>query len=138
MSFENDFAKLTFNKENLICTIIAKKDLPANDEEFFEFLEYFKNFYLAIDQIDQKIILYYDLTKLGLLKLEHYSKWSEMFHNNEDISRKCLICSSVVTGNSIIANVINSILKFYDNQKPIEIFTNEADAFKFIKKNVKK
>ena len=132
MSFENDLVKLNFDKKTLYVEVVAKKALPANDEEFNSFLTYFDNFYQACDKINQKIILFYDLRELGLLKYEQYNKWTTLFHNYEDITNKCLICSSIVCNNSIIANVINGILLFYDNKKPIKIFTTKEDAIKFI------
>tara|TARA_Y100000590_G_C15406852_1_gene896058 strand:+ start:435 stop:848 length:414 start_codon:yes stop_codon:yes gene_type:complete len=137
MSFENDFVKLTFDKQTLYVKVIAKKDLPANDTEFDDFLTYFNNFYQACYKINQKIILFYDLKELGLLKYEQYNKWTELFHKYENITNKCLICSSIVCDNSIIANFINGVLLFYNNQKPVKIFTSQDDAIKFINEHLK-
>lgn len=132
MSFENDFVKLTFDKRTLYVEVVAKKEVPANDEEFEDFLTYFDNFYQACDRINQKIILFYDLRQLGLLKFEQYNKWTELFKKHEKISVKCLVCSSIICDNSVIANIINGILLFYRNTKPIKIFTTKEDAIKFI------
>ena len=135
MSFENDFVKFEFDKNTLYAKVIAKKSLPDNDAEFDDFLTYFGNFYQACNQIDQRFILLYDLTELGLLKYEQYNKWTKLFKDYEAITIKCLICSSIICSNSLIAEVINTLLKLYDNQKPIKIVTNEADAILFINEN---
>ena len=132
MSFENDFVKLTFDKRTLYVEVLAKKEAPSNDEEFDDFLTYFDNFYQACDRINQKVILFYDLRELGLLKYEQYNKWTELFKKHERISVKCLVCSSIICDNSVIANIINGILIFYRNTKPIKIFTTKEDAIKFI------
>ena len=137
MSFENDFVKLTFNKETLRVHVLIKKELPNNDEEFEDFLTYFDNFYQACDKINQKIILFYDLRELGMLKYEQYNKWTELFKKNEQISIKYLICSSILCSNSIITNVINTLLFFYKNTKPVKIFTSEEDAIDFINEQLK-
>lgn len=136
MSFENDFVKLTFNKETLRVHVLIKKELP-NNEEFEDFLTYFDNFYQACDKINQKIILFYDLRELGMLKYEQYNKWTELFKKNEQISIKYLICSSILCSNSIITNVINTLLFFYKNTKPVKIFTSEEDAIDFINEQLK-
>ena len=138
MSFENDFVKLSFDKKTQYVEIVPKKALPGNDEEFNSFLTYFDNFYQACDRINQKIILFYDLRELGLLKYEQYSKYTEFFKKNEKVSIKCLICSSIICDNSLIANVINGILLFYKNTKPIKIFTTKEDAIKFISEQLLK
>lgn len=135
MSFENDFIKFDFNKTTLYANIIAKKALPANDEEFEEVLTFFTNFYQACNQIDQKFILYYDLTELGFLKFEQYNKFTSFFKQYEDISIKCLICSSIICSNQVIAGMINTLLKLYENQKPIKIVTNKEAAILFINEN---
>ena len=137
MSFENDFVKLTFNKETLRVHVLIKKELPNNDEEFEDFLTYFDNFYQACDKINQKIILFYDLRELGMLKYEQYNKWTELFKKNEQISIKYLICSSILCSSSIITNVINTLLLFYKNTKPVKIFTSEEDAIDFINEQLK-
>ena len=137
MSFENDFVKLTFNKETLRVHVLIKKELPNNDEEFEDFLTYFDNFYQACDKINQKIILFYDLRELGMLKYEQYNKWTELFKKNEQISIKYLICSSILCSSSIITNVINTLLFFYKNTKPVKIFTSEEDAIDFINEQLK-
>lgn len=137
MSFENDFVKLTFNKETLRVHVLIKKELPNNDEEFEDFLTYFDNFYQACDKINQKIILFYDIRELGMLKYEQYNKWTELFKKNEQISIKYLICSSILCSNSIITNVINTLLFFYKNTKPVKIFTSEEDAIDFINEQLK-
>ena len=137
MSFENDFVKLTFNKETLRVHVLIKKELPNNNEEFEDFLTYFDNFYQACDKINQKIILFYDLRELGMLKYEQYNKWTELFKKNEQISIKYLICSSILCSNSIITNVINTLLLFYKNTKPVKIFTSEEDAIDFINEQLK-
>lgn len=136
MSFENDFVKLTFNKETLRVHVLIKKELP-NNEEFEDFLTYFDNFYQACDKINQKIILFYDIRELGMLKYEQYNKWTELFKKNEQISIKYLICSSILCSNSIITNVINTLLFFYKNTKPVKIFTSEEDAIDFINEQLK-
>ena len=137
MSFENDFVKLTFNNETLRVHVLIKKELPNNNEEFEDFLTYFDNFYQACDKINQKIILFYDLRELGMLKYEQYNKWTELFKKNEQISIKYLICSSILCSNSIITNVINTLLLFYKNTKPVKIFTSEEDAIDFINEQLK-
>jgi hypothetical protein len=137
MSFENDFVKLTFNKETLRVHVLIKKELPNNNEEFEDFLTYFDNFYQACDKINQKIILFYDLRELGMLKYEQYNKWTELFKKNEQISIKYLICSSILCSSSIITNVINTLLLFYKNTKPVKIFTSEEDAIDFINEQLK-
>ena len=135
MSFENDFVKFDFDNNTLHAVIVAKKAMPANDDEFEEVLTFFTNFYQACDQIDQKFILYYDLTQLGLLKFEQYNKWTNLFKKYEDITVKCLICSSIICSNTIIAGVINTLLKLYENKKPIKIVTSVEDAILFINEN---
>jgi len=137
MSFENDFVKLTFNKETLRVHVLIKKELPNNNEEFEDFLTYFDNFYQACDKLNQKIILFYDLRELGMLKYEQYNKWTELFKKNEQISIKYLICSSILCSSSIITNVINTLLFFYKNTKPVKIFTSEEDAIDFINEQLK-
>ena len=137
MSFENDFVKLTFNNETLRVHVLIKKELPNNNEEFEDFLTYFDNFYQACDKINQKIILFYDLRELGMLKYEQYNKWTELFKKNEQISIKYLICSSILCSSSIITNVINTLLFFYKNTKPVKIFTSEEDAIDFINEQLK-
>ena len=136
MSFENDFVKFKFDKNTLYANVFAKKSLPANDQEFYDFLTYFSNFYQACNQIDQKFILLYDLTNLGLLKFEQYNKWTNLFKQYEDITIKCLICSSIICSNSVIAGVINTLLKLYENQKPIKIVTTKEEAISFINDNL--
>lgn len=136
MSFENDLVKFEFNKNTLYASVIAKKSLPENDMEFDDFLQYFSNFYQACNQIDQRFVLFYDLSKLGVLKFEQYNKWTNLFKEYEEITVKCLICSSIISSNSMIANVINTLLKFYDNQKPVKIVTTKEDAIDFINENL--
>tara|TARA_B100001248_G_scaffold260358_1_gene248369 strand:+ start:1743 stop:2156 length:414 start_codon:yes stop_codon:yes gene_type:complete len=137
MSFENDFVNFYFDKNTLYANIIAKKSLPANDKEFDEFLTFFSNFYQACNQINQRFVLFYDLSELGVLKFEQYNKWTNLFKEYEQITVKCLICSSIITSNSIIANVINTLLKLYDNKKPVKVVTTKEDAIFFINENLK-
>ena len=92
MSFENDFVKFDFNTDTLYVNIYIKKAQPIQGE-WDLFIEFFKNFYLACDQLNQKIILYYDLMNLGILEKKQYDEWLELFKNFEEISVKCLICS---------------------------------------------
>jgi hypothetical protein len=135
MSFENDFVKFDFDRITLYAIIVVKKPNPTNDDEFEEVLTFFTNFYKACDQIDQKFILYYDLTELGLLKYEQYNKFTSLFKQHVDITVKCLICSSIICSNQVIAGVINGLLKLYENQKPIKIVTSKEDALLFINEN---
>ena len=72
-----------------------------------------------------------------MLKYEQYNKWTELFKKNEQISIKYLICSSILCSNSIITNVINTLLFFYKNTKPVKSFTSEEDAIDFINEQLK-
>ena len=136
MSFENDFVKLEYEKETLFVNIIAKKPLPKDDDEFNEFYNYFDIFYQACYQNKKKIILFYDLTKLGVLKSDYYKKWIKLFRNYEFMTLECLICSSVICNNTRISKFINGVLKMYGNTKPIKILNNREDALEFVNKNL--
>ena len=134
MSFDNDFLNFNFNKDDFIAKIFIKKEQPVI-EEWNNFFDYFKNFYLACNQINQKFILYYDLKNLGILEKEKYDQWLQLFKDFEEISLKCLICSSIITNSQPLATIINGILIFYKNTKPVKIVTNEEDAQNFINEN---
>ena len=69
--------------------------------------------------------------------IKRYNKWTELFKKNEQISIKYLICSSILCSSSIITNVINTLLLFYKNTKPVKIFTSEEDAIDFINEQLK-
>ena len=131
MSFDNDFVNFNFNKENLFAKIFIKKEQPKG-EEWDTFFDYFRNFYLACDKINQKFILYYDLKNLGILEKRKYEQWLQLFKDFEKISLKCLICSSIITNYQPLATIINGILLFHKNTKPVKIVTNDIDAMNFI------
>jgi len=134
MSFQNDFVKFNFNKETLYANIYINKSQPENNE-WDDFYEYFRNFYLACDKINQKFILYYDLKNLGVLEKNKYDQWLELFKNFESISTKCLVCSAIVTNYQVLATMINGILLFHNNTKPVKVFSSKEDAIKFIQDN---
>ena len=136
MSFENDFGKLEYNDKTFYVNITAKKPLPKDDKEFNEFYNYFDVFYQACYQNKKKIILFYDLTKLGVLKSEYYKKWIKLFRDYEFMTLECLICSSVICNNTTISKFINGALKMYGNTKPIKILNNKEDAIEFVNKHL--
>lgn len=136
MSFENDFARLEYQEETLFVNIIAKKPIPKDDNEFDEFYNYFDIFYQACYQNKKKIILFYDLTKLGVLRSDYYKKWIKLFRDYEFMTLECLICSSVICDNTTISKFINGALKMYGNTKPIKILNNREDALEFVNKNL--
>lgn len=134
MSFENEFVKFKFNKSNLYVNIFIKKEQPEQNE-WDDFFNFFKNFYLACDEINQKFILYYDLKNLGILEKNKYDQWLQLFKDFESISLKCLICSAILTNYQPLATMINGILLFYKNTKPVKVFSLKEDADKFIIEN---
>jgi len=134
MSFENDFVKFDFNTDTLYVNIYIKKAQPT-EVEWNTFIEYFKNFYLACDQLNQKIILYYDLKNVGILEKAQYDEWLELFKNFEEISLKCLICSAILTTYQPLAMMINTLLVFHKNTKPVKVFSDKEESIKFIEEN---
>ena len=134
MSFDNDFVKFDYHTDTLYVNIYIKKAQPIQGE-WDLFIEFFKNFYLACDQLNQKIILYYDLMNLGILEKKQYDEWLELFKNFEEISVKCLICSAILTTYEPLAMVINGLLIFHNTSKPVKVFSNREESITFITKN---
>tara|TARA_B100001123_G_C15127189_1_gene953801 strand:+ start:493 stop:909 length:417 start_codon:yes stop_codon:yes gene_type:complete len=135
MSFENSFFKILFDNDTQILNIIVKAEYPLVEQELNQLIDSLTIFYEACNHINKKFAILFDLRNLGILTIDYYKKFITFFKSHEEISEKCLICSSIICNNYIINNIINRILLFYKNIRPIKIVDNDSDALEFINSN---
>ena len=135
MSFENSFFKILFDNDTQILNITVKTECPLVEQELNELIDSLTTFYKACNHINKKFAILFDLRNLGILTIDYYKKFITFFKSHEEISKKCLICSSIICNNIIINNIINGILLFYKNVKPIKIVDNYSDGLEYINSN---
>lgn len=132
MSFENNFIKLSFDKNTKTLTILVKNELPLVKEEFEQLINSLTVFYKGCETSKTRFRLWFDIRNLGILTVEYYKQVIQFFRNNETISENYLIGTIVLSKNNTINTFINKMINLYDNKRPFKITNSEQEGLDFL------
>lgn len=132
---------ITLNKETNLFTVNITADVEYNDEGFQEFLEYFKNTWIYIQ--NEKSV-YYLFINLGICKKEYelplpaYIKLIKMITDLNDVIVKHCHCICILTeGSDKWENAYNFITKLWNppEQRPLKFTQDQEQVNIFFKTN---
>ena len=122
-------------KDNFMMTITDFETINKYNQEFLKGLG---NIYDAFNQIyNSKLAIIYDLTKVSSI-FPPTILWNigKFFSSKKEITNNILYCTSIITSSVQVNNIIQTFINIYDNIKPINLCTNQSDAFNFINQQV--
>ena len=132
---------ITLNNESNLFTVNITADVEYDEEGFQEFLEYFKNTWIYIQ--NEKLV-YYLFINLGICKKEHelplpaYIKLIKMITDLDDIIIKHCHCICILTeGSEKWENAYNIITKLWNppEQRPLKFTQEQKEVDIFFKSN---
>lgn len=134
MSYSNDFINCYLKEGNFY--LIVKKAHPT-DEEFKGLMEHLDLFYKACAIKKTKVGMIIDSHELGMIDYKYAHGFSNFFKTNEDMTKNCIIASSIICENSIISGLVNAFLSLYQSVRPVKITPNLSEAIEYINQNKK-
>lgn len=129
--FENMFVKYKLNINTNILLITIKKLYPS-DTEWEETIQYIKYYYNYAEKENLIFSIIFDLRNMGLLSFKQINEWGDLFISYKEKTKLYIKCSTMITDNYIIKNVLNIFFNLYITVKPMQIVSNINDAYNFI------
>jgi len=129
--FENMFVKYKLNINTNILLITIKKLYPS-DTEWEETIQYIKYYYNYAEKENLIFSIIFDLRNMGLLSFKQINEWGDLFISYKEKTKLYIKCSTMITDNYIIKNVLNIFFNLYTTVKPMQIVSNINDAYNFI------
>lgn len=126
---ENNFAKFKFDKPNLIISV--KKDGPT-DEEWNWTKETMISYYKSLKISNTKISIIFDLTNLGLLNLNIYQDWANLFLEYKSYTEKYIHRTSIISDSLVIRTSLNLFFQIYTTVRPMKFVNNFKEAETFV------
>ncbi len=132
---------ITLNNESNLFTVNITADVEYNEDGFQEFLEYFKNTWIYIQ--NEKLV-YYLFINLGICKKENelplqaYIKLIKMITDLNDIIIRHCHCVCILTeGSEKWENAYNLITKLWNppEQRPLKFTQEQEQVDIFFKSN---
>lgn len=121
--------KLNINTNILLITI---KKLYPSDTEWEETIQYIKYYYNYAEKENLIFSIIFDLRNMGLLSFKQINEWGDLFISYKEKTKLYIKCSTMITDNYIIKNVLNIFFNLYTTVKPMQIVSNINDAYNFI------
>ena len=106
-----------------------------NRDEFTQLLEYFNNFWLLANEQNNKYYMLFDVKEIGIFPLQQLDNIKNILISLEDIFKKCLHSSVLLTDNEIVLNIIKPLLNSYSAVRPFDILKTLDEAYVFYSNN---
>ena len=101
-------------------------------KNFQELIEYYKNFWLLINNSDDKYYQIFLFNNINIYPLEFYTSIVNTLISLEEIYKKNLIASCLINNSNAI-DIFKPILNIYKSVKPFTFVKNLEDGYKFLK-----
>jgi len=115
--------------------IIKLTSANYNKEEWTTSIEYIKNFWLLINEGNQKYHMLFNLFELGTYPIDVLKDFKETLLMLNYIFVKNLHSSVLLIDNDFILNLLNPLIKMYKAVRPFKIMNNMEDTISFFKDN---
>ena len=106
-----------------------------NRDEFTQLLEYFNNFWLLANEQNNKYYMLFDVKEIGIFPLQQLDNIKNILISLEDVFKKCLHSSVLLTDNQIVLNIIKPLLNSYSAVRPFDILKTLDEAYVFYSNN---
>jgi len=130
------FVNITFlNYNNLyIVKLVVNHAVPTSLQWIF-FTSELKNLINDLKNKNIKFGFLFDIKNLGMISLSYIKEFTEIMTSNSIILEQNLYATSAIAEGLVIKYVFEIINRIYTTKKPLNIFSNETDALKFIEEN---
>ena len=106
-------------------------DGTYNKNEFLEAIEYYKNFWLLINNTNDKYYQVFIFNNVNIYPLEFYDILFKTLKSLEEIFRKNLY-SSCLVNNSNAIDILRPLLNMYKAVRPFNFVKTLDEGYKFI------
>ena len=110
---------------------IEIKDGTYDKTNFLESIEYFKNFWLLINQTDDKYYQVFIFNNVKIYPLEFYDIVFKTLRGLEEIYKKNLYCSCLINDSNAM-DILRPLLNMYRAVRPFNFVKNLDDGLKFL------
>ena len=110
---------------------IEIKDGTYDKTNFLEMVEYFKNFWLLINQSDDKYYQVFIFNNVKIYPLEFYDIVFKTLKGLEQIYKKNLYCSCLINDSNAM-DILRPLLNMYRAVRPFNFVKNLDDGLKFL------
>lgn len=110
---------------------IEIKDGTYDKKNFLELIEYFKNFWLLINQSDNKYYQVFIFNNVKIYPLEFYDIVFKTLRGLEEIYKKNLYCSCLINDSNAM-DILRPLLNMYKAVRPFNFVKNLDDGLKFL------
>lgn len=122
---------LDIDKDILFIDII---DGNYNKNNFNEALEYYKNFWILINNSDKKYYQVFIFNNVNFYPLEFYDLIFKTLKNLEEIFKEKLY-SSCLINNSNAIDILKPLLNLYKAIRPFRFVRTKEEGYKFLYEN---
>ena len=123
-------------KDNFMETINNFETINSLTQEFLKGLE---NIYNAFNQINSKLAIIYDVSKVStIFPPTLLWKIGNFFSKKKKITNNILYCTCIITSSVALNNIFQTFINIYDNIKPIHLCSTKESAFNFINIEIQK
>lgn len=128
--FDNDDMRMSIDSEKFILYINVINP-EYNKEKFEKAIEYYKNFWILVNNSEDKYYQIFIFNNVKVYSIEFYDTIFKTLISLEKIFIKNLYSSYLITDSNAI-HILKPLLNLYKSVRPFHIVKKLDEAYKFI------